>query len=459
MDSKKDVVLIADDQTEVRQALRLLLRSEGWRTLEAGSPQEVLELLDSSQSVKLVLMDLNYRRDTTSGREGVELVARIRELDSDVPLVAMTAWGSIEVAVAALKAGASDFVEKPWDNVRLLSVVGNQLERARAQRSERQYRALAEIQQQAAVPKGFIAHSPQMKQVLETVHKVADAMAPVLITGENGVGKGLVATMLHQQSCRSKGPLVEVNMGSIPEHLFESEMFGHVRGAFTDALKDRAGRFELADSGTLFLDEIGNLPEAQQAKLLRVLETGEFERVGGTRTLSSDVRVITATNVNLAERVAAGQFRQDLYYRLNTIEIHVPPLRERPSDILQMALHFLIRHGKRYGRRARLSAAAERALTNHNWPGNVRELSHTIERALLLGSGEWIEPDHLNIGPAAVAEDQISATAVIPLEKAEQLLIHNALARYDGNVERAADALGLSRSAMYRRMQKHDIPA
>jgi DNA-binding NtrC family response regulator len=452
------MILIADDQPEVRQALSILLRCEGLQTFEAGSPEEVSRVL-RDEPVDLVLMDLNYRRDTTSGREGVELIAKIRETDPDVPLVAMTAWGSIEVAVAALKAGASDFVEKPWDNVRLLSVVSNQLKSARAQRSERKYRALVEMQHKDLVPEGIIAASPQMQDVLDTVGRVADAMAPVLITGENGVGKGLVATMLHRRSCRSRGALVEVNMGSIPEHLFESEMFGHVRGAFTDAFKDRSGRFELADGGTLFLDEIGNLPAAQQAKLLRVLESGQFERVGGTRTLSSDVRVVTATNVNLPERVAAGHFRQDLYYRLNTVEIHVPPLRERPDDILLLAQHFLERHGKRYDRKAELSDAARNRLIEHAWPGNVRELSHTIERALLLGKTELIEPHHLSIGPADASAGAMPMPAVMTLEEAERSLIRDALDRYNGKVDQAADALGVSRSAMYRRMQKHGISA
>jgi len=452
---RNTTILVADDQPEIRQALRLLLKREGWQTVAADSPDQLLARLEEG-AADLALLDLNYRRDTTSGREGLELIERIKSRDADIPLVAMTAWGSVDVAVAALKAGASDFVEKPWDNTRLLTIIRTQLERAEARHNERRYQTIAEIQRGDPGGEDFIANAPAMRDMLEMVRRVAGADAPVLITGENGVGKGLVADMLHRLSPRSEQAFVAVNMGGIPENLFESEMFGHRRGAFTDARESRAGRFELADSGTLFLDEIGNLPESQQAKLLRVLESGQFESVGGTRTKRVDVRIIAATNADLPARVEAGAFRQDLYFRLNTIEIRVPALRERRADILLLAGHFLQRHGRRYGRRVTLSEAAAKALAAHDWPGNVRELSHVIERALLLSDGEMMEPKHLDLH-AQRPSGRLKADTIMPLAEAEQLLLRNALDRFGGDVEQAARALGLSRSAMYRRLQKYAI--
>jgi len=455
VEMRNTTILVADDQPEIRQALRLLLKREGWQTVAADSPDQLLARLEEG-AADLALLDLNYRRDTTSGREGLELIERIKSRDADIPLVAMTAWGSVDVAVAALKAGASDFVEKPWDNTRLLTIIRTQLERAEARHNERRYQTIAEIQRGDPGGEDFIANAPAMRDMLEMVRRVAGADAPVLITGENGVGKGLVADMLHRLSPRSEQAFVAVNMGGIPENLFESEMFGHRRGAFTDARESRAGRFELADSGTLFLDEIGNLPESQQAKLLRVLESGQFESVGGTRTKRVDVRIIAATNADLPARVEAGAFRQDLYFRLNTIEIRVPALRERRADILLLAGHFLQRHGRRYGRRVTLSEAAAKALAAHDWPGNVRELSHVIERALLLSDGEMMEPKHLDLH-AQRPSGRLKADTIMPLAEAEQLLLRNALDRFGGDVEQAARALGLSRSAMYRRLQKYAI--
>ncbi len=455
---KGATILVADDQPDIRQALRLLLKKEGCQVDCVASPDEVGARLAEGE-VDLALLDLNYSRDTTSGREGLELIERIRAGDPEIPLVAMTAWGSVEVAVAALKAGASDFVEKPWENMRLLTIIRTQLDRARARRNERRYQAISEIQRSGPGADGLVAEARAMKDMLETVRRVAGADASVLITGENGSGKGLVAEMLHRRSARADQPFVAVNMGSIPESLFENEMFGHVRGAFTDAREDRVGRFELADGGTLFLDEIGNLPESQQAKLLHVLESGQFERIGGTRTQTVDVRVIAATNADLPERVRAGTFRQDLYFRLNTIEIRVPSLRERRSDISLLARHFLKVHGRRYGRDLSLSKDAEDALVDHDWPGNVRELSHVIERAVLLGGEDVIEPEHLSINQTASSENRLSSDAVMPLMEAERLLIRNALDRFDGNVEEAARALGVSRSALYRRLQKFGIDA
>ncbi|QOC22191.1 sigma-54-dependent Fis family transcriptional regulator [Wenzhouxiangella sp. AB-CW3] len=456
MDMKGSTIIVADDQADVRQALRLMLKKEGCEVVCVASPEAARARMTEG-GIDLALLDLNYSRDTTSGREGLTLIEDIRTADPETPLVAMTAWGSVEVAVEALKAGASDFIEKPWDNVRLLTVIRSQLERARACRDQRRFQAISEIQRDDSGGGELVAEAPAMKAMLETVGRVASADVSVLITGENGTGKSLVAEMLHRRSLRAGQAFVAVNMGSIPEHLFESEMFGHLRGAFTDAREDRIGRFELADGGTLFLDEIGNLPESQQAKLLHVLESGQFERVGGTRTHAVDMRVIAATNADLPERVRAGAFRQDLYFRLNTIEIRVPPLRERCSDIPLLARHFLQRHGRRYGRSLTLSDAAEEALTAHDWPGNVRELSHVIERVVLLGGEDVVEPQHLSLDRTSLSSRKRVSGEVMPLMDAEQLLIRNALDRFGGNVEAAAQALGLSRSALYRRLQKFGI--
>ncbi len=445
-------LLAVDDQPEIGQALKLLLRRQGWSVTLAQSPAEALKRL-KEQDFDLVLADLNYTRDTTSGREGLALIEAIADGHPNLPVVAMTAWGSVDIAVTALKSGAVDFIEKPWENTRLVNIVRTQIERARARNDQQRYRELVRLQRSS---EGIIAESQAMRRILKMVERVAPTTATVLITGENGVGKEVIADMLHRHSPRAEQPFVAINMGSVPEELFESEMFGHERGAFTDAHQARAGRFELADGGTLFLDEIGNLPAAQQAKLLRVLETGHIERVGGSRERQVDVRVIAATNADLPAEVEAGRFRRDLYFRLNTIEIAIPPLRERVDDIVPLAQYFLDRHGARHGRALRLDEQALTALKRHHWPGNVRELSHVIERGVLLSHGELIDTDQLGLaGPAP--DGNSAADLVMPLEEAEKLLIKNALKRYEGDAEKAAEALGLSRSAFYRRMQKHGV--
>lgn len=451
---KSKTILVADDQADVRQALKLALERSGYSIKLAAEPAAAEEA--ARDGIDLALLDMNYTRDTTSGREGLALIKTLRDLDPDLPLVAMTAWGSVELAVAALKAGAADFIEKPWDNTRLLNIVRTQLETARARSETRRYRSIARMQRRDRGGDKLIGKSEAFGQVLETCRRVAGSDAAVLITGENGVGKGLLADYLHRHSARADGPYVSVNMGAIPESLFESEMFGHVRGAFTDARDARSGRFALADGGTLFLDEIGNLPEGHQAKLLRVLESGQFEAVGASRTQSVDVRVITATNAKLSEKVADGSFRRDLYYRLNTIEIEIPPLRDRGDDVLLLAEHFLDRFGHRHNRKLEFSDAALAALKTHSWPGNVRELSHAVERAVLLSADERIEPEHLRLAPIGDRSVQ-DFDRIMPLEEAEAMLIRNALDRFDGNAEKAASALGISRSAIYRRMEKFDI--
>ncbi|MDX1630634.1 MAG: sigma-54 dependent transcriptional regulator [Thermoanaerobaculia bacterium] len=446
-------VLIADDQRDVLEALRLLLKGEGYVILSATSPAEVTGIL-KQEEVDVLLMDLNYARDTTSGKEGLDLLTEVQALDSMLPVVVMTAWGSVEVAVEAMRRGARDFLEKPWDDARLLSIVATQCELSRALRRGERLQAAHRVLTEDDRPR-LIARSPAMRPVLDLIERVGPSPASVLITGENGTGKGLVARLLHSVSPRSEGPLVTVNIGGLSETVFESELFGHVEGAFTDARSDRVGRFEMADGGTLFLDEVGNLPPALQARLLRVVETGEFERVGSSRTQRADVRILAATNTDLEEAVAAERFRKDLLYRLRTVEIQLPPLRERTEDIPLLAAHFLQQHARRYDKPMEgFESAAMEALRRHPWPGNVRELDHSVERAVLMARGDRVAPEDLGLRPP---EGEGVAYEQMTLEEVERVLIRKALRRHDGNVTRAAEDLGLSRSALYRRLDKHEL--
>jgi DNA-binding NtrC family response regulator len=451
MSTRPPRILVADDQTDVLEALRLLLKSEGYQFQPFTHPDALIDTL-KRQDADVVLMDLNYTRDTTSGEEGLAAVARIREFDADVPIVVMTAWGSIDLAVDAMRRGAQDFIEKPWDNARLLTVLRTQVELGRALRRTRTLEQ--EQRQLSGAGASLIAESPAMQPVLDTISQVADSNANVLITGESGTGKGLVARVIHAHSSRRDQRLVVVNIGSLAETVFESEMFGHVKGAFTDAKADRVGRFELADGGTLFLDEIANIPPPQQARLLRVLEDGEFERLGSSRTQRVDVRVLAATNADIDAEIDAGRFREDLLYRLNTIHIHLPPLRERADDITRLAQRFLEQHTQRHRRDGiMLTEPALAALKRYPWPGNVRELSHVIERAVLMARGGKIQPADLRLeAPRANQE-----LGVMTLDDAEQELIKAALRRHGDNVSAAADELGLSRSALYRRMEKFGL--
>jgi DNA-binding NtrC family response regulator len=400
------------------------------------------------------LIDLNYTRDTTSGREGLDLLSEIVALDGSLPVIVMTAWGNVELAVEAMRRGARDFIQKPWENERLLNILRTQVELHRAlQRAEQLAAENRLLQAQGRAE--FIASAPSMQPVLEAIARVGPSDANVLITGEHGSGKEVVAQTLHAVSPRAGRPLVAVNTGALAEGVFESELFGHVKGAFTDARTDRIGRFELADGGTIFLDEIGNVPIRQQAKLLRVLESGEMERLGSSRSRRVDVRIISATNTDLQAACASGQFREDLLFRLNTVEIHVPPLRERRDDIPALAIHFLRRYASRYRREiGGFEDSALQVLLQYSWPGNVRELEHTLERAVLMCRGQEIQPADLGLN---LLRAQVQSLDDLSLESVEALLVRKALQRFQGNVSQAAEALGLSRGALYRRMEKYGL--
>jgi DNA-binding NtrC family response regulator len=442
-------ILIADDQADILSALKLLLKREGFDVATATSPAGVLDVT-AREHVDVALMDLNYSRDTTSGEEGLELVDQLKKLHPELPVVVMTAWATVEVAVQAMRRGANDFLEKPWNNQRLLSVIKNQVQLAEARQRGRRLADENAILR-ASDGTSLIATSRPMQDVVRLARQVASSKASVLITGEPGTGKSLLAKLIHDWSDRAERSFISVNAGGLPESVFESEMFGHVKGAFTDAKVDRGGRFELADGGTLFLDEIGNVPPAQQARLLRALETGEFERVGSSRTQRADVRVVSATNADLAAMIRDGRFREDLLFRINTVEICIPPLRERREEIVELATAQLERKCAQYGREVKgFDAAALSALQQYAWPGNVRELNSVVERSLLLAGGSEVGVADLRLsaGKAPPTLEEMS------LEDAERALIRSAIKRNGGSVPAAAEALGLSRSAMYRRLEK-----
>jgi DNA-binding NtrC family response regulator len=445
--------LVADDQPHVLEAVELLLKPQGIDVDCERSPQLLMEALHERE-YDVVLIDLNYMRDTTSGQEGLDLLAGIQDFDARLPVIVMTAWGNIDLAVESIKRGARDFIQKPWENERLVSLIRVHAELRRALRRARQLE-LENRQLRAEGMPEFVAAAPSMQPVLELIARVGPSEANVLITGEHGTGKEIVARLLHAVSPRARMPLVTVNAGGLPEGTFESEFFGHVKGAFTDARTDRVGRFEMANRGTLFLDEIANVPLRQQAKLLRVLEAGQLERVGSSQTRRVDIRLFCATNAQLREEVKAGNFREDLLFRINTVEIHLPPLRDRREDIPLLAQHFLSRIRTRYRKPVSgFSVSAMQQMMQYPWPGNVRELEHSIERALLLCSGDEIEPANLSIGavrPAALSLENMS------IDEMEAMLVRKVLRRCDGNVSQAAESLGLSRAALYRRMEKYGL--
>ncbi len=446
-------VLAADDQQHILEAIELLLKPRGYRVDVVRSPELAREAL-ASTTYDAVLIDLNYTRDTTSGREGLDLLSEMVALDSTLPIIVMTAWGNVELAVEAMRRGARDFIQKPWENERLLSVLRAQVELHRALQETERLAAENRLLSAQGRPE-FIAAAPSMMPVLETIARVAPSDANVLIAGEHGTGKEIVARTIHALSLRASRPLIAVNTGGLAEGVFESELFGHVKGAFTDARTDRIGRFELAEGGTIFLDEIGNVPLREQAKLLRVIESGEIERVGSSRTKHVDVRVISATNADLQAACNSGQFREDLLFRLNTVEVHLPALRDRREDLPALTGHFLSHFASRYRRQIKgVDPSALRVLLQYSWPGNVRELEHAMERAVLMCRSDQIQPGDLGIG---MQRSQAQNLEDLSLEAVESILIRKALQRFQGNVSQAAEALGLSRGALYRRMEKYGL--
>jgi len=440
-------VLVADDNRAVLQALTMLFSEDGWRVVTAESPSALLSRC-AADPIDVVVLDMNFQRDTTSGQEGIDLIRRLHQSWPELPVVLMTAWATVERAVEAMQLGARDYVRKPWDNDRLLAACRTQLALRRA-------KATSEDDSDAADELG---RSPAIRAVMRMVRAIAPTDASVLIVGEPGTGKELVARALHQRSRRSKGPFVKVNMGALPDTLVERELFGHVRGAFTDAGEDRPGRFAAAAGGTILLDEIGTLALQHQVKLLRVLQEREYEPLGSTRPVKADIRVIAATNADLKAEIAAGRFRADLYHRLNVVEVTLPPLRERGDDVLLLADRFLARAGQRHRRTFRgLTDSARRALMQHGWPGNARELEHAIERAVILAHGDFVDEPELGIARPGEAGAPAGEPRGETLDDVERFAVERALHEHGWNVSRAAHALGVTRQALYRRMEKFGL--
>lgn len=454
--NKMDTILVIDDQADVRMAAIVALNQIGYQCIEAKGPEQALEIINNS-AISLILLDMNFRLDTTSGEEGLRFLKQLQSLGSTIPVIVMTAWASVDVAVKAMQLGALDFVEKPWNNLRLTAEVKQQLKLSKSNHDNACLKALNTTQNA-----DYIANSPTMQQLLARAKRAAKTDASILITGENGTGKSLLAQYIHQHSNRCEQRYVSVNIGAIAPSLFESELFGHKKGAFTDAKEDRLGRFEIANGGTLFLDEIATLPLELQSKMLRVLESQEFEVLGSSQTQIADVRIIAATNAELAKAIEEGEFRRDLLFRLNTIELHIPPLRERLEDIVELANHLLATHSKKYQRSGMtLTGEATLALTQYHWPGNVRELSHCVERAVIMSDNDNIDASDLILEQPS-SEVSNSATdkqslPLLPLEELEKQMIQKALAEFNGNVIAAGEFLGLSKSAIYRRIDKHQL--
>lgn len=459
--SPSRTILVVDDDSSITASLALLLRQRGFVALAAGGPEEALERLGAG-GVDLVLQDMNFSR-ATGGDEGLELLGSIRERSS-VPVILMTAWGTIDLAVRGMRAGAQDFITKPWGNDALVGILETALEVNAATSPRRAPRAPSRRERRAELDRlfdfdGLVGEDHALLDILEMVSRIAPTDASVLITGESGTGKEELAEAVHRNSRRVDGPFVKVNVGGISSSLFESEMFGHLRGAFTDARSDRQGRFELADGGTIFLDEIGELEAQSQVKLLRVLQDRSFEVLGSSKTRRVDVRVISATNRRLAEMVESGSFREDLLYRLNLITLELPPLRERRGDIPRLARHFLDRAGALYGRPGlELDPSALEWLDDQRWPGNVRQLKQAVERAVLVGRGETLsDADFADPTPPSASRASLPAPGAMTLADMEKAMIEKCMARFRGNISQTARALGLSRAALYRRFERYRI--
>ena len=456
------MLLIVDDDLAVRVSLQLLLKQAGYATRAVPGPTEALAAVREA-APRLILLDMNFAA-TTTGADGLALLAEFKALAPQVPVILLTGWGSIALAVAGMKAGAAEFLTKPWDNAALLQTIATVLALAAPAAPDAAPLSRRELDKHLRLP-GLVGDDPRLLAVLRQVGQVAATDASVLIEGESGTGKELIAEALHQNSKRRDQPFVKVNLGGISSSLFESEMFGHRRGAFTDARADRVGRFELANGGTIFLDEVGELELASQVKLLRVLQDRTYEVLGDSKPRRLDLRVVAATNRNLAELVAQGRFREDLYYRLNLITLRLPPLRERTADIAALARHFVQQLQATYQRPGlRLSPEALRWLTQQPLPGNVRELKNLVERTALMSSHDELRPADFQPAIALAPSSGADATTALPapgtmtLEQLEEQMIRQSLSHYRGNLSRVAKALGLSRGALYRRLEKFNIP-
>ncbi|HVR40965.1 MAG TPA: sigma-54 dependent transcriptional regulator [Thermoanaerobaculia bacterium] len=453
------MILIVDDDASVTASLALLLKQHGHRAVIAHSPAEAIARV-ADERPRLVIQDMNFTRRTT-GEEGLDLLAKIRASDPAVPVILLTAWGSIDLAVEGMKRGANDFLTKPWSNAHLVQSIETALGLAESRAKETDATSRAELDERYDFS-NIIGSDPQLVRVLGMIGRVAATDASVLITGESGTGKELVAEAVHRNSRRRNAAFVKVNLGGISATLFESEMFGHVRGAFTDARQDRKGRFEIADGGTIFLDEIGELDSGSQVKLLRVLQDRTYEVLGSSRSRTVDVRIVSATNRVLHELVARGEFREDLLYRLNLITIELPPLRDRPSDIPRLASHFVRLAASAHGVDApTLTQRAIDWLKTQTWPGNIRQLRQILERAVLIRGGAELDVDDLfavrDAAARAPREDALPAAGTMTLDEIERGMIVKCMKHYDGNLSRVAEALGLSRAALYRRLEKYEI--
>lgn len=458
MEELKGKILAIDDNEDILFALKLLLKPHVEKITTLSSPNRVIDLL-KVEKYDIILLDMNFTKDASSGQEGFDWLSKILELDPQAIVIFMTAYGDAEKAVKSIKAGATDFILKPWQNEKLLATISSAMKLCCSIRETDKLRsnqkAIAEIIDEPF--KDFIGESPEMKEVFSTIRKVAQTDANILILGENGTGKELVARAIFRNSIRSEEVFVSVDLGSIAETLFESELFGHVKGAFTDAKADKPGRFEVASGGTLFLDEIGNLSLPMQSKLLTVIERREVTRVGANKPVKTDVRLICATNNNIHEMVGDGRFRQDLLYRINTVEIHLPPLRERTGDISLLSEHFLGIYAKKYKKKiGKLSQAAYKKLNIYGWPGNVRELQHAIERAVIMCESNVLEPDDFLLTQSGKRQSDVEIDTY-NLDDIERKIIEKVLKQSQGNITKAAKDLGLTRTSLYRRMEKYGL--
>ena len=442
-------ILVVDDNPDVLISLKLLLKTHKFQPICVEYPEQAIDVLNLEQ-IDLVIQDMNFKLDTTSGREGIDLLKQIKLSFNSIPVLLFSAWSNIDLVVEGMKHGANDFFIKPWDNNQLISRINNTLhiksetKKVKTARSE-----LDETYDFSPI----IGESNSLVEQLETVGMISDTTASVLIRGENGTGKDLVANAIHINSSRNKKQFVKVNIAGLSSTLFDSEMFGHVKGAFTDAREDRIGRFEQANNGTIFLDEIGDLSLESQVKLLRIIQDGMFERLGSSKTIQTDVRIISATNINLEEAIQKGSFREDLYYRLNTIELTLPPLRERGEDKFQLASYFIKLYSEKYGKTVSLDEESKSFIRNNKWNGNIRELQHAIERGVLMAKNGVLN----FVQKSNSTNDQLPDVGSISLEEIEKQMILKTLKETDNHISNAADLLGINRTSLYRRLEKYSI--